>query len=359
MTLVSDHPLLYYSGMVPEWSAGVYAREQATIDLEAWCEATGVTWVQGRVVSLDKARRTVQLDSKQSIRGDLLVFDIGVRTRGAGVAPGAMAVKPLHRAEALRTFLETAPARQSMVVVGGGAAGTELALNISARRPDLKLHVIEPQASLLFGMPERAGLEALHLLEARGVKIHFGTSATHSTPEGVGLSNGNWIPSRFTVWATGPEPQPIFREAGLPVDVQGYVHVSRSLQVPGYPWLFAAGDCAKVQGYEHLPRIGVHAVKQGPVLVHNVRTLLEAMREGARAARLRSFRPYAVAPLILSTGSPKALFITPNRISHSRWALRAKHWADLRWLRLYQPEQRWPVWTWFHARHAEPLPLMP
>ncbi len=67
---------------------------------------------------------------------------------------------------------------------------------------------------------------------------------------------------------------------------------------------FVAGDSAAVAGHEDLARIGVHAVKQGPVLRENVRQALPGARGGSGpgARPAPPVPPYPVAPLLVSTG---------------------------------------------------------
>ncbi len=58
VTLLSDRAELWYSGMVPEWTGGVYTRADVTIDLETICAREGVDFVQGKATGLDLERRS-------------------------------------------------------------------------------------------------------------------------------------------------------------------------------------------------------------------------------------------------------------------------------------------------------------
>ena len=100
------------------------------------------------------------------------------------------------------------------------------------------------------------------------------------------------------------------------------------MQAEGHPWLFAAGDCAVVHGHEGLARVGVHAVKQGPLLLDNLLAY-------ARGASLASFSPYPVAPLLVSTGARDAYWAAGPVWLRGRSVLALKNALDRRWMNRY------------------------
>lgn len=356
VTLVSEHRTLVYSGMTPEWLGGVYYDDEPRIDLAALAHRNNVTLVEATATRLAPAERTVWTADGRAFSADLVVFDVGSGTRdvpGAGTLP----VKPLHRLRGLQHLVREAAPGTRLVFIGGGAAGVELALNVSARRPDFRLTLVEPAARLLGAFPDATARAAGALLHAHGVAIRCGARATHADATGVRLETGEHLPADAVVRATGPVGVPLFADAGLACDSKGFVRVTRSLQVHGHPALLAAGDCAVVDGHDHLPRVGVYAVQQGPYLVRVLRRLLHATNAGLSLDRvaLPPWRPYPVAPLILSTGTPDGLLAAGPVGLRGRAMLRLKHLADLRWMRRYRPG-RWPLPDLVHGRHAHPEP---
>jgi NADH dehydrogenase FAD-containing subunit len=370
VTLLSEHPTLYYSGMVPEYLGGVYAADEVQIDLEAWCDQAGVRWLRGQATALDPADRVVRTAQGRAVDYDLVVFDVGARTAGVTDDTPGVHVKPLHHVERVERFVRRAvnaapgdqpDARSRLAIVGGGAAGTEVALNVSARAQaadsaSLDLTLIERGPSLLPGFPAGMQQRATRLLQRRGVEVRQGTAVKAAEDGALRLSDGTTWASDLTMWATGATGQPLFRDAGLPCDARGFLRVAPSLQCPSAPRVFAAGDCALVAGHEDLARVGVHAIKQGPLLADNVERALEALRAGRPPAdaRYRSFRPYPVAPLILSTGRAEGLWTAGPLWLRGRWALRLKHAADLRWMNRYRlrDANRWSMRQTLHARAA-------
>ncbi len=236
---------------------------------------------------------------------------------------------------------------QHLAIVGGGAAGVEVALNISARvratRPDaLRLTLFEPGEALLPNLPKGMQADARRRLEERGVAVELSTRVSSVEQGHVVLQNGSRIAADRVLWATGTTGPPLFRDAGLPVDADGFLRVADTMQCPDAPWLFAAGDCAHLVGYPNLKKIGVNAVKQGPLLRDNVGSALDAVQAGRSLTDLDlgTFTPYPLTPLILSTGDPTGMWVAGRIWLRGGPILRLKHAVDRRWMRKYSPMWR-------------------
>ncbi|MEM6325882.1 MAG: FAD-dependent oxidoreductase, partial [Bacteroidota bacterium] len=312
-------------------------------------------------VALDREAREVETASGDRLGYDLAVFDIGAVN--PGTAGGAIRTKPLHRIEALGAFLSEAATSgdaRRLVIVGGGAAGIETALNVTGR-PDLErlaVTVIEPGDRLVASLPARLGRWCERTLRARGAYVRLGARVADVDDAGVRLESGEAIPADAVVWATGSVGPALFAEAGLSVTERGFVRVGAGLRSVDDPRVFVAGDSAAVTRYEDLPRIGVHAVKQGPALLENVGRMARAMTRGTppEAVELEAWRPYPAAPLILSTGAPTAWYAVGPLALRGRPLLRLKHAIDRRWIDRYRaPESYDGLWD---ARAAsEPVRL--
>ena len=373
VTLLSDHPYLYYSGMVPEYLGGVYDRNEVRIDLKQWCHHMGITWHQGRAVRLDPLARTVTTAYGTTLSYDLAAIDIGAQNPGhpLGEAQHTLRTKPMHQIERLGEWLGNLPdqpSKTSLVIAGGGAAGTELALNIQSRINQVaprrcRVAMVEQASRVMPSFPEGLSQYATNALLQAGVTLYTGRRVAHRTPTHVLLNDNTRLPCTHLVWATGSVGPSLFETTDLPCTEAGFLRVNRSLQVPNAPRLFAAGDCAAVEGYEDLRRVGVHAVKQGPLLAENIDRMITHLQSGRPAAqavdeaRLKSFRPYPITPLILSTGRPEGIWVAGSVWMANAAALRLKHYIDLTWMNQYRlpSESTWPMWEAAHARAADTL----
>ena len=327
--------------MTPEWLGGVYTRADVTVPLRPICDREGVRFVEARAVALDRAAREVELADGRRVGYDVVAIDVGAVNPGRDDAGAAVRTKPLWRIEDLGRFLdEAAGGGGRLAVVGGGAAGVEVALNVTAR-PDLaalEVVVVEPGDRLCPGLPDRFGAWAADTLRQRGATVRLGTRAAGATSDGVRLDGGETLPADAVLWATGSVGPPLLREAGLAVTERGFARVDVGLRSASDGRVFVAGDAAAVAGHEELARIGVHAVRQGPVLRENVRQALRALAAGQDPGRvpLRPFRPYPIAPLLVSTGGPTAWWLAGPVALRSPLALRLKHAVDRRWIDRYR-----------------------
>ena len=367
VTLVDPQRHLYYSGMVPEYLGGVYDASAVRVDLAARAHEQGARFVQAPAAAIRPHESVVQTANGTTHPYDVLAIDVG--SVNPSVPAGAIATKPIHRvralAEQLETTLSSPTNRLRLVMVGGGAAGTEVALNVTGRFAgagrlgDLELTVIEQADRLLPAFPSGMSATAARRLRRRGTAIRTGTAVTAVDPVDadnirVHTDRGSLLDADAVLWATGTVGPSLLHDSPLPTDDRGFVRVTRPLRVGSHPRIFAAGDCATVDGLD-LARVGVHAVKQGPTLRTNLDRTLRSLRDNQKtppAEALQPFRPYPVTPLILSTGAADGLWTAGPLWAAHPWLLRLKHWIDRRWIRQYAPEH-WQHASWRNLLGAE------
>ncbi|WP_019587111.1 NAD(P)/FAD-dependent oxidoreductase [Deinococcus apachensis] len=336
VTLLTPDRFLWSSGMTPEFVGGRYREEETRIDLLRLCLEGGVTFVQDRAARVDVAAREVVTAGDERLPYDLAVFDVGGQPVDEEDAGDAVRVRPLPELRRVTEWLDTAPGGR-LTVVGGGAAGVELLLNITARvagRSGFTFTLLEPGPRLLTAFAPGLGRYAGARLRARGVDVRLHTRVTRALPGRVELEGGASLPGDLTLWATGTRGQPLFRASGLPVEDGDFLRVTRTLQVPGHPRLLGAGDAVQVEGLS-LDRSGVNAVKQGLHLRGGVDRLLRGLERGQppETMRLRRFRPYPASPYLLSTGEPEGwLALGPFLWARGRVWLALKHRVDRRWV---------------------------
>ena len=367
VTLIDPQRYLYYSGMVPEYLGGVYDEADVRIDLAARARESGVSFVQDAATAIDPAAQLVKTQSGEAHPFDVLALDVG--SANPAVPDAAIPTKPIADIRPLASRIEDTLASPDadlrLVIVGGGAAGTEVSLNVTGRfagadrRGDLNLTLIEQADRLLPGFPPGLRTDAAARLRRRGATVLTGTTVADidATEDGSALvhtDTASPLAADAVLWATGTVGPPLLRDSALPTDDRGFVRTTRSLQVQDHPFLFAAGDCATITGLD-LARVGVHAVKQGPTLRTNLDRTLRALDGGAGAPSandLQTFRPYPLTPLILSTGGADGLWTAGSMWAAHPWLLRLKHGVDRRWIRRYAPG-RWGATSWRDQFGAE------
>jgi selenide,water dikinase len=326
VTLVTRERHSPYSGMLPGVAAGLYRPEQALIDLPALAARAGVAMVLDRVAGIDPAARLLRVAAGAAIGFDLLSLNTGA-TPELGAVPGAAEhAIPLKPIDALLPRLEgLLRGEGDVALVGGGAAGFEMALAFAAR--GRRVTLVAGAAGLLPGKPEALRRRARAALGARGVALRQGQDVAAVRADGLVLSGGEAMPASAMLWATGAAPPGWLAGTGLPLDARGFLRVGSTLQVPGHPTILAAGDVASLDG-QALPRAGVVAVRQGPVLAHNLHATAEA-----RAPI--PYRPQRDWLMLLSLGDGHALGTRNGIVVGGRWVWWWKDRIDRRFMARY------------------------
>ena len=305
LTVINPGPVAPYTGMLPGHIAGHYSRAEMMIDLVRLGRFAGARVILGRATGLDRAAQQVILHDGRRLRYDVASLDIGIASNLPAL-PGfdehATAAKPLGGyAESWEAFVSTAPILPRLVIIGAGVGGVELALasahrlQQSGRRPQITLLERANAALPHIGVGARAAL--LAELAHYNITLMTGVEPRAVTKNSVILANGQNLASDFTVSVAGARPQAWLQSTGLDLH-QGFVTIAPSLQSSD-PLVFAAGDCAHM-GFAPRPKAGVFAVRQAPVLYHNLRAILSERP-------LRRYRPQRDYLKLVSTGRKRAV----------------------------------------------------
>ncbi len=343
LTVVSVGPLHHYSGMVPGYLQGTYWEEEIAVRVPDLVARAGGSFVAGRAVGVDPSGRRVRVETAEGAREipyDLVSFAVGSNTIGIDdprVAGAAQRIKPLERVRALRERLLDlldGPDEVPVAVVGGGAAGVEIALATAAVLEQGKrahrITLLESGEDILSGYRGRFRERARAILARRGIAVRTGLRVSAVHTKEVETEEGVRVPSRLTIWLTGAVAWPLFRDSGLPLDERGFLLTDDALRSVADPRIFAVGDCGTLASRPRTPKAGVYAVREGPVLWESVKA---AVRGGEPPPH---YEPQHGFLSILNTGDGRALLDYKGIVSHSRWAWRLKDRIDRRFMARYQ-----------------------
>ncbi|MEM8630089.1 MAG: selenide, water dikinase SelD [Pseudomonadota bacterium] len=308
LTIVDPGAVAAYSGMLPGFVAGHYDREDLDIDLVRLARFAGARLVRGRACGLDLAAARVHVNGRPPIRFDHISFDVGITSTMPSL-PGfdefATPAKPLgifaDRWSAFRAAVADGRVAPRVAIIGGGVAGVELAMAMAhalrSQRSEPEVSVIEA-ADIADGPSSGARTRLRSELYAQGVAARLGKAVTGVTAEGVVLEDGKTVAADFVIGAAGAQPYPWLAKTGLHL-TDGFIDVDAQLRSPRDPRVFAVGDCAHMLAHPR-PKAGVYAVRQAPVLFHNIRADLLGQQR-------RDYRPQSDYLKLISLGEKKAL----------------------------------------------------
>jgi demethylphylloquinone reductase len=220
-------------------------------------QGTEIRFHQGSVESVDKAQKCVKLEDGTELAYDRLVLALGCETPAesvAGVTEHAIPFRTLddaYRLDAKLRLLEMSSTdRIRVAIVGAGYSGVEVACKIADRlKTRGKIRLIQSRDTILPSAPEFNRNTAIKALEQRGIWVDLETTISEITADSIGLiykGETDIIPVEVVMWTVGNQVSPAIANFGLPVTEQGKIVVTNTLQVEGYPEIFALGDAVAV-----------------------------------------------------------------------------------------------------------------
>ncbi|MDQ3627990.1 MAG: NAD(P)/FAD-dependent oxidoreductase [Actinomycetota bacterium] len=299
VTLVDRHvyntfqPLLYQVA-----TAALNAGDITYFLRSARARQDNLRFRKGAVTAVDPQRRTVTLDSGDTVSYDYLVIGTGVTTNWFGVpgaAENAMAMYTRKQALVVRdrlfTVVEEAAAQGQprdlrFVVVGGGATGVEMAGALAEMRnnamartyPELerdRVHItlVEMGPHVLAPFAPKLRDYAARELGKRDVDLRLSTSVSEVRPDAVVVDDDEVVPADMVVWATGVTAHEVVSTWGLPQGRGGRILVEEDLRVHGFDEVFALGDIA-VSADKPLAQLAQPAIQGGKHAAKQIRRLV-------------------------------------------------------------------------------------
>jgi NADH:ubiquinone reductase (H+-translocating) len=264
-----------------------------------------VKFFAGEVENIDLENRTVTVSHgfdqhTHEMSYDRLVIGVGSTTNFfnlPGLEEHAFTMKTLEDAANLRNrliaLLEEADSEccslvrrplLTFAIAGGGFAGVETIAGINdfvrdalpnypnLRQGDIRMVLVHPGPVILPELDPKLGSYAQGKLEARGVEVRVNCKVTGYDGEMATLSDGDALSSRTLIWTAGTTPSALLND--LPcMKERGRIVVDETLEVPGWPGVFALGDCALIPDSKtgkYFPPTAQHALREGKVAARNI-----------------------------------------------------------------------------------------
>ena len=336
LTLVAPSTHNLYSGALPGVIAGHWTADAIGVPLLPLCDAAGVTFVQDRITSIDPEARTAQLESGKSISFDLASLDVGsgIRTLDASDTEGRIiAIRPigpfLQKWKQTIDDIKAGNAPPSIVVVGGGLAGIEVALAIQYRLKqeglsNAKVHLVDAGERLASSSANGLRRHLANALKRESIGFQLATRLISADSGRAVLSTGEVLDCALIVNCAGSSAHAWLEASDLKT-VGGRVEVDSSLRSTSHPHIWAAGDTSHFKA-KPLEPAGVFAVRAGPVIGENI-------RRWGRDEPLTEFHPQSDYLKLVSLGKKRAVAEKFGIAIQGGWVWNLKKSIDFSFLR--------------------------
>ncbi len=269
-----------------------------------------VTFVQDRVTAVDLQERQVQLASGLQYSYARLVLTLGSCIGYANVEGAREYSFPFRTgkdAKTLKTHLQDVLLKASqsedpqhrqqlltVAIVGAGPTGIELAATLADWLPErfrqlggdgseIRIVLLHRGDEILQGdMNDHLRETVKSALPRRNVPVQLTlqTEVAAVRPDGLTITHQGQtegLPTATCIWTAGTETNPLLMNLKVPADQRdrhGQLKVTPTLQLLGFPDVFAGGDCA-IDAEKPLPPVAQVAYQQGYTIAHNLKALDE------------------------------------------------------------------------------------
>lgn len=355
LVCVSNHPIATYSGMMPGVLAGQYGIPEMEIDLVRFCASAGVRLVLGDVTQIDRENRELKFADRPPLAYDYLSVGIGSRptTKGVDIKDDSklVAIKPMQTfLERLKSHLETVATTQTkprIAIVGGGIGSIEIAYCLDRRIQDtpevIGLKASQPVEITLVTGSERVGSGLIEstqdkvkaAFDSRGIKQLTGSRVKAVAGQQLQFADGTSHDFDLIIWATSAVAPELLSAFDLEVDGRGFLNTRPTLQTVADDHIFAVGDSGTLVDFD-LPKAGVYAVRQGPVLWDN-------LQRSIWQRKLISYQPQQTFLKLINTADGKTIAERGKRSFYGRWWWYLKNRIDQKFMRMYQDYTPMPM----------------
>ncbi len=278
VTVIGPSPYHYYSGMGPGMLGKTYTPEEVRFATKHVVEKQGGVFRQDRVNRVDPESKTVYLESEQTIPYDVLSFNVGSYVPMTIVSGTDRDIFPVKPIEKLIHFQErilelTSQQKITIGIIGGGPSAAETAGNIwrlgkydCKNMPDITIFSGE---KFMTRFTKNVRSRIFQSLTKRGIKILEHGFVREIKTGQITMKSGQKYNRDIILLAQGIKPSPVFEKSGLPTGPDGELLVNRYLQCVKYTEIFGGGDCVYFAD-QPLDKVGVYAVRENPVLYHNL-----------------------------------------------------------------------------------------
>ena len=344
LVCITDHAMATYSGMLPAVLAGLSPESDMQIDLVRLSAAASAMLITETVSDINPETRRIKFASRPDLSYDLLSIGIGSvptfdskKFDGDQVIPTKPMQSLLERISTrVRAIHQEQPSQPyQVVIVGGGVATIELSLCLPAYLRSLsdlefEVTIVTSGDQVASELNRRASVKILAALNRANIKVRYHSRAVRVEGQHLHLLDGRTVRGDLIVVATHAAPGPLLKQIHLDKDDRGFLLTDTYLRSTSSQQIFAVGDSGSIHGHQ-LPKAGVYAVRQGPILWKNINRSLMGLSPIA-------YRPQSNFLKLINVGDSSAVGQYRQLSFSGKWVMGWKKRIDDRFLSMYSPK---------------------
>ena len=279
---------------------------------------TGIHFVQGWVTAVSPTESTITINTQSGERQmsyDYLIYALGSTVATdtiPGIQENALTLGSAQTTHQLQQALPAIARRNGrFLVIGGGLTAIEAATEIAEAYPTLQV-TLATKDSFGHNLSSCGAAHIRQVFEKLGIELVNETAVSHIEPHAAHTTDGQILGFDACLWAGAFAVPTLARDCGLPVDGNGRLLVTPSLQLQGQPNVYAIGDAAatplRMACATAIP-MGAYAADHLAARIQNVK-LPDPFRFGYTIQCISLGRQQALVQFVDANDTPKEKVVT-------------------------------------------------
>jgi NADH dehydrogenase len=300
-TMISNENFFLFTPLLHEVAMGKIETRHVAFPIRRLHWKDRFNFIQDMVQKIDLDTKTVYTTNGE-FGYDYLVISLGSVTDTSKLGPARESVftlKTLYDSMVIRNHIieqferataesDSATRRRMLtfVVCGAGYTGVQLVTELTdfiqnhlakfyrtIDPGEIRAVLVESDQKILAGLQEKMSAYALRQLQKKGIELRLNSRVTGIQDSHIEVNGTECLDSETVIWVAGVISNPVVAELSAKTDRIGRVLVDQYMEVPGYPGVYAVGDCAHsedpVTGKVVPPRAH-NTIRQAKVVAHNI-----------------------------------------------------------------------------------------
>lgn len=323
--LITNNKRQYYSGMLPAYVEDIYDKDDISFNMEELCRDHGIRLVLDQIIEIHSDKKTVITENGE-YPYDYLSMNLGsTAVEAFDIDPETSSyVKPIQQVvdfkEKLDQEISGSDQRYRLLIIGAGASGIELALAFNSQFDQLEIEIIAASDRLLPIFNDRTRSIIEKELKKKNITIHLDERLLKIEGQQI-RTDKNLRAFDYLLICNGVHGVPI-QFTGFDTTDENYVLVDEYLMADESS--LAMGDMIQLIPYPDVPKAGVYAIRQAPILFENLKKLIE----GRPLEELQAYQPQHTYLQIINGGHQQGIANYGPFALKGKWAWKLKDKID-------------------------------